>query len=47
MDTLLKIQILVDVFLIEEHEYAALLKELLIAYFIERFKRNNLGNPYL
>ena len=47
MDTLLKIQIFVDVFLIEEHEYATLLKELLIAYFIERFKRNNLGNPYL
>ena len=40
-------QIFVDVFLIEVYEYAALRKELLIVHFIQRFKKNNLGNPYL
>ena len=35
MDALLKTQIFVDVFLIEEYEYAALRKELLIFHFIE------------
>ena len=46
-DTLLKTQIYVDVFLIEEYEYAALQKELLIAQFVERFKTTNFGKPYL
>ena len=45
--TLLKTQIFVDVFLIEEYEYATLRKELLIAHFIERLKRNDLGKPDL
>ena len=35
---LLKIQILVDVFLIQGYEYAALRKELLITRFLEGFK---------
>ena len=35
MDALLKTQIFVDVFLIEEYDYAALRKELLIFHFIE------------
>ena len=46
-DTLLENQVFVDVFLIEEYEYAALWKELLIAPFVERFKTTNLGKPYL
>ena len=43
MDTLPKTHIFVDVFLIEEYEYAALQQELLIAHFMKRFKTNNLG----
>ena len=47
MDTLLKTQISVDVFLIEVYEYAALQKELFIAHFIEGFKTNNSEKPHL
>ena len=45
-DTSLNIKIFLDVFLIEGYEYAALRKGLLIAPFIERFKRTTLGKPY-
>ena len=46
MDTLLKTQIFVDVFLIEKYEYDALRKEPFIAHFVERFKTTNLGKRY-
>ena len=45
--TSLKTQIFIDVFLIETYEHAALREELLIDHFIESFKTNNLGKPYL
>ena len=47
MVTLLKNQIFVDVFLIEDYGYAALGKKLLIVPFVERCKTANLGKPYL
>ena len=43
MDTLLKTQLLVEVFLIQGYEYAALQKGLLIARFVEHFKIITLG----
>ena len=43
MGTLLKIQITIDVFLIEGYGYAALRKELPIAPFVECFKTTRLG----
>ena len=43
MDTLLKTQVTVDVFLIEGYGYAALQKELPIAPFVECFKATRLG----
>ena len=43
----LKNQIFVDVFLIEDYEYAALRKGLFIAPFAKRFNTTTLGNPYL
>ena len=46
MVTLLKNQIFVDVFLIEDYGYAALRKKLLIVPFVERCKTANLGKPY-
>ena len=47
MVTLLKNQIFVDVFLIEDYGYAALRKKLLIVPFVERCKTANLGKAYL
>ena len=45
-DTLLKNHIFVDTFLIEDYEYNALRKELLVAPFVEHFKTTALGKPY-
>ena len=47
MDTLLKTQIFLDVFLMEEYEYAAPRKKLLIVHIIERVKATNLQKLYL
>ena len=46
MDTQLKNQIFIDVFLIEDYEYAAQRKELLITTFGERFKATTLGKSH-
>ena len=46
MDTLLKSQIFVDIFEIENYKYAALRKKLLISTFVERFKITTLGKCY-
>ena len=43
-DTWFKTQIFVNVFPIEEYEYAALREKLLLL--MESFKTNNLGTPY-
>ena len=45
-DTLRKNQIFVDAFLIEDYEYNALRKELLVAPFVEHFKTTTLGKLY-
>ena len=45
-DTLLKNKIFVEAFLIEDYEYNALRKELLVAPFIEHFKTTTLRKPY-
>ena len=45
-DTLFKNQIFVYVFLLEDNEYNALRKELLVAPFVEHFKTTALGKPY-
>ena len=46
-ETFLKNQIFVDVFPIDDYEYAALWKGFLIAPFVERFQTTTLRNPYL